>query len=230
MFLFIDMICRSVTRYYIYIYIYIFIYRKIVYVLKLQIQGGVLAVPQTKEENAWLFDTSKHRAHYCSGSVGASYMWLGANDIEEEGVWRYWESNEVLSWESEWRGDGPNGGIVENCLVMLAGTFPARWSDIACLDSYAFCVPCEFEALAVLYLKGPAVCPGSPFNLQYILGENRGGRPSFTGFFHSDIFWDLEKKSWVLQSIKVSQIFSVLYMVAILCFFFIVLLFINACL
>ncbi|XP_068220245.1 uncharacterized protein [Palaemon carinicauda] len=171
--------------------------RKICHVL-----GGALAVPRNKEENAWLFSTSSYRAQHCSGNVGASYMWMGANDVTEEGVWRYWESNSVLPWQSLWRGDGPNGGSVENCLVMLAGSFPARWSDIACLDSYAFCVPCEFDRLKTLYLKGPAVCPGSPFNLQYILGENRGGRPSLVGFFHSDIFWDSNRKMWTLQSIK----------------------------
>ncbi|XP_064113370.1 uncharacterized protein LOC135220010 isoform X2 [Macrobrachium nipponense] len=169
------------------------------------IVGGVLAVPRNKEENDWLFDISKSRAQYCSGNVGASYLWLGANDISEEGIWRKWESKSVLSWQSLWRGDRPNGGSEENCLVMLAGSFPARWSDIACLETYAFCVPCEFDKLAILYLKGPAVCPGSPFNLQYIIGENRGGRPTLLGFFHSDIFWDNDLKVWMLQSRKVND-------------------------
>ncbi|XP_068220335.1 uncharacterized protein [Palaemon carinicauda] len=167
-----------------------------------EVFGGIVAVPENEKENEWLFSSSKDDAPYCSKNVGASYLWLGADDTQEEGVWRYLEKNETLPWPGNWRGDGPNGGKVENCMVMQAGSFPSAWSDIACLDSYEFCVPCEFEELAVLYLKGPSVCPGSPFNLEYFLGEKRGGRPSLIGFFHSDIYWDTEMEAWVLKSLK----------------------------
>ncbi|XP_071548102.1 uncharacterized protein [Panulirus ornatus] len=167
-----------------------------------QVVGGTLAVPQTKEENSLVFKSSVKNAAFCSGKVGASYLWLGANDQQTERQWVYWGSGRPLLWESSWRGSGPNGGTVENCLVMLYGEFPARWSDIACLDSYAFCVPCEFERLQTLYLKGPAVCQNSPFNQRYLLGEERNGRPSILGYFHSDIFWNDTEGVWVLQSLK----------------------------
>ncbi|KAK7074797.1 hypothetical protein SK128_008783 [Halocaridina rubra] len=168
----------------------------------LQILGGRLAVPQNEEENKWIYENSVERASYCSGDAGASYLWLGANDIEKERQWVYHESGKPVAWESKWRGDGPNGGVVENCLVMLYDAFPARWSDIACLDTYEFCVPCEYESRSALYLKGPAVCTGSPFNLQYLLGENIGGRPSLIGFLHSDIYWDTSRHAWVMKSLK----------------------------
>ncbi|XP_066980291.1 uncharacterized protein [Macrobrachium rosenbergii] len=167
-----------------------------------QVFGGSVAVPKNDEENAWIFNSSKHYAQSCSGDIGASFLWLGAEDQQEEGVWRYLQRNETLPWQGRWREDEPKGGKMENCMVMLFGNFPGYWSDIACLASYEFCVPCEFEELKVIYLKGPAVCPRSPFNSEYYLGEERGGRPSFIGLSHSDIYWDTDMVAWVLKSLK----------------------------
>ncbi|XP_037779746.1 glycine receptor subunit alpha-2-like [Penaeus monodon] len=149
-----------------------------------------------------MYESSKDRSGYCSGGQGSAYLWLGANDMRTESEWVYWTSGEPLAWEGPWRGAGPNGGNVENCLVMLAGDFPGLWSDIACLDSYAFCVPCEFDHLSVLYLKGAMLCEGSPINKQYIVSEEKNGRPFLSGFLHSDIFWDPGAGSWVLLSLK----------------------------
>ncbi|KAK8401438.1 hypothetical protein O3P69_002897 [Scylla paramamosain] len=169
-----------------------------------RVVGGILAVPKTAEENALVYEASRDQAHYCSGKVGVSYLWLGANDESEERTWMYWESERPLTWENTWRGTGPNGGAVENCLVMLYGAYPGYWSDIACLDSYSFCVPCEFEVLPVMYLKGPALCESSPFDQMYLLGEAYDGQPSLKGFFHTDIYWNSTMDVWILQSLKVA--------------------------
>ncbi|XP_071531024.1 LOW QUALITY PROTEIN: uncharacterized protein [Panulirus ornatus] len=170
-----------------------------------KVVGGNLSVPQTNKENTWVYESSKERADFCSGGQGSSYLWLGANDHKDERQWVYWQSGLPIPWEGPWRGSGPNGGIVENCLVMLTGTFPGRWSDIACLDSYEFCVPCEFTKMSKLYLKGPAICRNSPFNREYALGADYGLRPSLNGYFHSDIIWDPKNFSWVIQSRKVEE-------------------------
>ncbi|XP_069977730.1 uncharacterized protein [Penaeus vannamei] len=167
-----------------------------------QIVGGSLSVPLNEGENTWMYESSKSRSGYCSGGQGSGYLWLGANDVRTENEWVYWTSGQALAWEGPWRGAGPNGGNVENCLVMLTGNFPGLWSDIACLDSYAFCVPCEFDRLSVLYLKGAMLCEGSPINKQYIVSDEKNGRPLLSGFLHSDIFWDPAAGSWVLQSLK----------------------------
>ncbi|ROT60958.1 putative neuronal pentraxin-2 [Penaeus vannamei] len=167
--------------------------------------GGMLAVPLTQEESDWVYESSKERADYCSGGQGSSFLWLGANDEATERQWVYWASEKPLSFEGKWRGSGPNGGTVENCLVMLSGSFPGRWSDIACLDSYSFCFACEFTSGTTLYLKGPAVCRYSPFNREYTLGEDIDGRPSIIGYLHSDIFWDTNNASWVIQSRKTPE-------------------------
>ncbi|XP_069953925.1 uncharacterized protein, partial [Cherax quadricarinatus] len=168
-----------------------------------QIVGGIVAVPQNEEENSLIYLSTQKWAENCSGQLGASYMWLGANDNKIENKWVYWGSGEPIPKQGVWRGKGPNGGTVENCLVMLYGYFQGEWSDIACLETYAFCAVCEMENNQVMYLKGPAVCKDSPFDIQYVSGNERGGRISLKGFYHSDIFWDVENSTWVLQSLKV---------------------------
>ncbi|ROT63777.1 putative glycine receptor subunit alpha-2 [Penaeus vannamei] len=157
-------------------------------------------VPANEEENRWLYNTTKDIAFDCSGGVSSAYLWLGATDEGVEGQWASISSGRPLEWQGPWRGAGPNGGNEENCLVMLTGKFPGRWSDIACLDTYSFCVPCEFSRPATIFLKGPAVCSSSPFNHQYYLGDEREGVPSLVGFFHSDIF--MKNETWIMQSLK----------------------------
>lgn len=174
----------------------------------MQVVGGRMQVPLNTLENTQLYDVSVGRAKYCSGGQGSSFLWLGASDESNERVWAYVDSGEPIAWESAWRGSGPNGGTAENCLVMLTGSFPARWSDIACLDSYEFCIPCEFTSLSTLYLKGPALCPNSPFNRKYALGPEEGGRPTLQGFYHSDIYWDTTRGTWTLHSHKVTILSS----------------------
>lgn len=42
-------------------------------------------------------------------------VWLGASDLEEEGVWRDSETNEVLDLRAFWGPGQPNGVRVQNC-------------------------------------------------------------------------------------------------------------------
>ncbi|XP_068200691.1 uncharacterized protein [Palaemon carinicauda] len=87
---------------------------------------------------------------------------------------------------------------------MLYGDFPSRWSDVSCVDSYSFCVPCEFSRRSTLYLRGPGVCKTSPFNRQYILQGESGGKPALSGYFHSEIVYDSKASSWIMKSLKVA--------------------------
>lgn len=155
-----------------------------------------------KTENFLLYETTKNNAIKCSGGLGASYLWLGATDEDKEGQWVYLTNRLPVSWPGLWRGGGPNGGNQENCLVMLHGGFPGLWSDIACLESYSFCVPCVSPTPSTIYLKGPLVCLYSPFNRRYSLAPYKGGKPSLEGFYHSDIYY--RNGTWILESLKVS--------------------------
>lgn len=168
-----------------------------------QVLGGRIVMPLNNEENVLLYNTTLVKADYCANNIGWSYLWLGATDAEEERVWKYIGTSTPISWEGSWRGGAPNGGIVENCLVMLYGDFAEKWSDIACLDTYYFCLGCEFETRVYLYLKGPAMCPSSPFNYNYILDGERDNRPVIAGIMHSEIYWEERTHSWILHSLKV---------------------------
>ncbi|XP_076056292.1 uncharacterized protein LOC143034241 [Oratosquilla oratoria] len=171
-----------------------------------KVMNGRLAVPTTLKENDWLYNSTKEMATACSGGVGASYMWLGADDMDKERTWVYIESREPLRWEGPWRGAGPNGGTAENCLVMLHGDNPGRWSDIACLESYNFCVPCEYEGYSSMYLKGKTLCSTSPFNNEYRLIGVKGNKPMLKGTLHSDIYWSEKDGTWVLSSLKTPDV------------------------
>ncbi|KAG7170875.1 Glutamate-gated chloride channel-like 3 [Homarus americanus] len=168
-----------------------------------QVVGGQVAVPLSSEENTRVYEASSSMAENCSGGQGASFMWLGAHDQLREGQWITWGSGQRLTWEGPWRGAGPNGGTSENCLVMLSGKYPAHWSDITCLDSYRFCMTCEFSRRSTLHMKGAALCDGSPFNTLYFLNQNASDRPHLAGFLHSVINWNPDTHSWLLTSLKV---------------------------
>ncbi|KAF2363380.1 Neurotransmitter-gated ion-channel ligand-binding domain [Trinorchestia longiramus] len=167
-----------------------------------QVLGGEIDVPVNEEENAQLFADTVDKAGYCSNYLGTNYMWLGAHDNFVEGRWDHWDTNQTLTFLGKWRGDGPNGGTIENCLVMLSGTFGGLWSDIACLDTYELCMTCEFKQYTTLHFKGGLLCRGSPFNSEYLLVEDVNQKPSLTGYLHSDIFWDNQTQSWILASRK----------------------------
>lgn len=167
--------------------------------------GGLISIPINDEENNWLYKSTKDRAGHCSGYLGTNYLWLGAHDNIKEGRWDKWETGRTVEYQGLWRGAGPNGGTVENCMVMLYGAFAGRWSDIACLETYSFCVPCEFERYTTMHLKGALLCSTSYFNSEYLLIHEINGRISLTGYLHSDIIWSNDTASWVLQSKKVSR-------------------------
>ena len=160
-------------------------------------------VPVDEKENQWVFDNSVEDALFCSGYQGSAYLWFGADDNDIERRWEYLYTDEEIPWFGPFRGGNPNGGTVENCLVMLHGKFPSKWNDIACLETYSFCVPCEFNAISTVYLKGRALCNTSPFNIEYLINTKINNKPSFTGYLHSDIYWDPEDSNWVLKSLKV---------------------------
>ena len=53
-------------------------------------------------------------------------VWLGASDVEEEGIWKDSETNEVLDISRFWAPAQPNGLRVQNCagIYKLVFKFP----------------------------------------------------------------------------------------------------------
>ena len=93
--------------------------------------NAILPEPRTEEENDFL------------NSLDAQLFPLGLNDKEKEGVWRWDSDGSPVNWKY-WAhfktfGPQPNGGRVENCVVMIKHhhesdllTSTASWADVAC--------------------------------------------------------------------------------------------------
>lgn len=78
--------------------------------------------------------------HYLSNRVfGVSHvevqswnLWLDATDHEAEGVWKWTETGENVTYKP-WFADEPNGGVLENCLELWGnGEDRTLWNDAKC--------------------------------------------------------------------------------------------------
>jgi hypothetical protein len=58
-------------------------------------------------------------------------MWLGGNDLENEGDWRWLDETQVGEWTKSWGLDQP-GGSDEHCLAYWTDYM---WHDVSCTVS-----------------------------------------------------------------------------------------------
>lgn len=67
-----------------------------------------------------------------AAQFGLSSVWIGANDLDEEGVWRWPDGSPLLY--AHW-GDGePNNSGEEDCAELV---YPGYWNDLPCSTSRA---------------------------------------------------------------------------------------------
>ncbi|XP_013379233.1 pulmonary surfactant-associated protein A-like [Lingula anatina] len=62
-------------------------------------------------------------------------IWLGADDIVQDGDWRWNAANGEPVDYSEWRPNEPNGGSGENCMELFSD---GAWNDESCSSARAF--------------------------------------------------------------------------------------------
>ena len=63
-------------------------------------------------------------------------VWIGLNDIEQEGDWRWAAGNRCLGQWSRWYANTPsNSGGVEHCGVAVNGPIGKQWDDQQCGDN-----------------------------------------------------------------------------------------------
>jgi hypothetical protein len=80
-------------------------------------RGGKLAEIMSKTQNDSIFHYAINKAGInlsqtqASDGGGASYLWIGGNDIQNEGVW-IWDGDGNLSGPQFWQGDYLNGNVV----------------------------------------------------------------------------------------------------------------------
>ncbi|XP_063600597.1 uncharacterized protein LOC134776774 [Penaeus indicus] len=91
--------------------------------------GGDLATPRDVNE----------LQEYINAKSDAKYLWLGGTDADDEGNWR-WLSGRAVN-ASLWRPGKPDGGRLQNCLVLAAAHTPPL-DDYFC--STAFSYVCQY--------------------------------------------------------------------------------------
>ena len=60
-------------------------------------------------------------------SSSTEFYWIGLTDKEEEGKW-VWSDGSNNVWKN-WRGNEPNGGTAENCVVI---SHDGKGIDVSC--------------------------------------------------------------------------------------------------
>ncbi len=87
-------------------------------------KGGSLVKVDDTEENDLLVDLVTE-----SGSI-----WIGANDRDTEGDFRWTDGSPVVDEDAHWAGGQPNdAGDGENCVVLHADG--GDWNDVACNET-----------------------------------------------------------------------------------------------
>ena len=91
-----------------------------------QQRGADLVTLDDANEESWLYGFVTE-----SGSI-----WIGANDIEQEGDWRWPDGSAVSGGHTAWAAGQPNDSASgEDCAVLHSGM--GEWNDVAC-DVVAF--------------------------------------------------------------------------------------------
>ncbi|KAL4226715.1 hypothetical protein ACF0H5_014695 [Mactra antiquata] len=95
--------------------------------------GARLAEVNSEAENEILVKINKEARD------GTDRVWLGASDLENDGVWKWQTSKQPITFQ-KWNKGEPNGRMVENCLhfYKVLGT----WNDLPCDRNLNYI--CEF--------------------------------------------------------------------------------------
>ena len=100
--------------------------------------SGHLVKVDTEEEQLLLVAEIKRRSNW---RRKFTYMWIGLNDLEEEGSWRWIDSSNATV--SFWGSNQPNSAALQysrgtgdqDCAAMDMSSYDGRWNDFWCSKS-----------------------------------------------------------------------------------------------
>ncbi|XP_050740132.1 uncharacterized protein LOC127010309 isoform X2 [Eriocheir sinensis] len=139
---------------------------------------SIMAVPRHADDNERLYGAALPFLDQCRPPNHAKgFMWLGATDAGENGVWTDLEGV-PLNFTS-WSGDYASS--VRECATYLIPPDNLKWNHVSCRNTYRFCWACEGEMPAMLKMRG--LCEDQdPKASWFVLHQREGQKPSFRGF------------------------------------------------
>ena len=93
--------------------------------------SGHLVDVETEEEQVLLVAERK-KSRLQSNSF--KYMWIGLNDLDDEGVWR-WSDSAKATLPSWGRGQPNSSGGEQDCVTMDFSSLDGKWNDFWCNSS-----------------------------------------------------------------------------------------------
>lgn len=93
-------------------------------------QNGSLASFTSEEQNRWVYE------YFASFGWSSYDLWIGLNDISQEGTMEWIDSSGNDSAFSYWYSGQPdNSGGQENCVVFWNSRY-GKWNDYLCSNTY----------------------------------------------------------------------------------------------
>ena len=127
-------------------------------------------------------------------------------DVKEFNVWRHYETGELPDDPLIWNIGEPNGGMMENCAMLLVQTsaedeskYIASFNDYICGNG----MPLACEDIGELLLKLRGICKNSVIDTSYTMIEGSTNKKRFfAGNTGWRIYWDDSGELWRLSSPK----------------------------
>ena len=92
--------------------------------------SGHLVDVETEEEQGLLVAEIK-KSRLLQHSNRFKYMWIGLNDLDGEGVWR-WSDSAKATFSSWGRGQPNSSGGEQDCATLDFSSLDGKWNDFWC--------------------------------------------------------------------------------------------------
>ncbi|CAL4067806.1 unnamed protein product, partial [Meganyctiphanes norvegica] len=158
--------------------------------------GGHIYLPQSQEKSQELYKTALNFSALSSNNY---LIWLGATDEENEGVWKKFDSDEVIT--TFFPSGHRSGGKTQNCIYMHKTS--GNWEDQRCKSLRESLAVCEDNTSKHLRLRGLCADAEEKTHFQF-LDQYKNGKPIFHGS-HGYIIYFNGSTSWYLHDTQLNS-------------------------